>query len=225
MALSFSLNLPTCWAELGDDDLRCLQRMTAAGTDIRTIRTHLVLARIPKRLHRRMDPLQLGVAVQTLAFLDNPPDYPVRPEKMRRKRALPAEFHGVTFSDYLTVENYYQGFLRGQRIDTAAELLACLYPGYRQRKPEPAEILAAVHWMVGLKALFARTFRVLFGPADDTGEPDMRQAMDAQIRALTGGDVTKEREVLDTDTWRALTELDAIAREARRIKELRERKK
>lgn len=34
-------------------------------------------------------------------------------------------------------------------------------------------------------------------------------AMNAQIRALTGGDVTKERAVLQMDCWRALTELDA----------------
>ena len=38
-------------------------------------------------------------------------------------------------------------------------------------------------------------------------------AMNAQIRALTGGDITKEEAVLSMDTWRALTELDAKAKE------------
>ena len=38
-------------------------------------------------------------------------------------------------------------------------------------------------------------------------------AVNAQIRALTKGDVTKEKQVLALDTWRALTELDALARE------------
>ena len=33
------------------------------------------------------------------------------------------------------------------------------------------------------------------------------------IRALTKGDITKEREILALDTRRALTELDAQARE------------
>ena len=37
--------------------------------------------------------------------------------------------------------------------------------------------------------------------------------MDNQIRALTKGDVTKEEQVLATDTVRALTELDTMARE------------
>ncbi len=48
----------------------------------------------------------------------------------------------------------------------------------------------------------------------ESGEiPDMRAVMNAQIRALTGGDVTKEREVLSMDCWRALTELNEKARE------------
>ena len=44
--------------------------------------------------------------------------------------------------------------------------------------------------------------------------PDMRKVIDAQIRALTKGDIVKEELVLQQDCWRALTELDALAREA-----------
>lgn len=40
------------------------------------------------------------------------------------------------------------------------------------------------------------------------------------IRALTGGDITKEERILKMDTWRALTELDAKARESERLKSL-----
>ena len=39
------------------------------------------------------------------------------------------------------------------------------------------------------------------------------EAVNSQIRALTKGDVTKEKEVLAIDTWRALTELNALAKE------------
>ena len=42
--------------------------------------------------------------------------------------------------------------------------------------------------------------------------------MNAQIRALTGGDITKEAAILQMDCWRALTELDAKAREAEEIR-------
>ena len=41
----------------------------------------------------------------------------------------------------------------------------------------------------------------------------------AQVRALTGGDVTKEEAVLNVDTWTALAELDAKAKEAREYSE------
>ena len=39
----------------------------------------------------------------------------------------------------------------------------------------------------------------------------LQQNMNTQIRALTGGDITKEKEVLEMDCWRALTELEAKA--------------
>lgn len=44
--------------------------------------------------------------------------------------------------------------------------------------------------------------------------------MNAEIRALTGGDITKLEAVLSADTLDALTELNAKAREAREIEKL-----
>jgi hypothetical protein len=40
--------------------------------------------------------------------------------------------------------------------------------------------------------------------------------VNAQVRALTGGDVTKTQAVYDTDMWIALAELDAKAADAER---------
>ena len=45
-----------------------------------------------------------------------------------------------------------------------------------------------------------------------------------QLRALTDGDVTKEKEVLRLECWRVLTELEAKAREAEELEKIRERK-
>lgn len=42
-----------------------------------------------------------------------------------------------------------------------------------------------------------------------------------KLRALTGGDLTKEKEVLSLNCWRALTELDAKAREAEELEKMR----
>ena len=46
----------------------------------------------------------------------------------------------------------------------------------------------------------------------------LQEAMNAQIRALTKGDITKEKQVLSMDTWRALAELDAQAKEYEELK-------
>ena len=45
-------------------------------------------------------------------------------------------------------------------------------------------------------------------------------ANDAQIRALTGGDVTKEAQVLQMQCWRCFAELNAKARESEELKKL-----
>ena len=50
--------------------------------------------------------------------------------------------------------------------------------------------------------------------------PDLREVMLAQIRALTSGDVTKEHGVLNVDTWTALAELNAKAREAKELERI-----
>ena len=74
--------------------------------------------------------------------------------------------------------------------------------------------------------MFARQFKHFFKPISNAGDADgnmfeqtksqyeiLYEAVNSQIRALTKGDVTKEKEVLAIDTWRALTELDALAKE------------
>ena len=48
----------------------------------------------------------------------------------------------------------------------------------------------------------------------------MVDVMHAEIRALTGGDITKTSLVLEADTWVALAELDAKAREAEEFNKL-----
>ena len=73
-----------------------------------------------------------------------------------------------------------------------------------------------------LSALYPRLF-VAAGGDDDFGDDapmaqQQRESMNAQIRALTDGDVTKEPQVLATDVHRALTELDAKIRDADTLK-------
>ena len=58
----------------------------------------------------------------------------------------------------------------------------------------------------------------------EDGQPehvDFMELYNIQLRALTGGDVTKESTVLGLECWRALTELDAKAREAEELEKIR----
>ena len=66
--------------------------------------------------------------------------------------------------------------------------------------------------------IFCHFFKPAANGSAGTQE-DQREVMNAQIRLLTKGDVTKQKYILEeTDTWTALAELDALAKEAEEIK-------
>ena len=78
------------------------------------------------------------------------------------------------------------------------------------------ELLSVFLWYASMKNRFAVSFPQFFGKVGDNVDaepPDMVEVMNAEIRALTGGDITKENQVLSMDCWRALTELNEKARE------------
>ena len=162
--------------------------------------------------------------IEQLDWLSSPGFVPVRLHELMDKHwhrysALRADLHGVPFSTYLMAENCYQGVLMSRTDAAMQQLAGVLYPGLT-RKPEEWEQLMVLQWWAQVKGMFGDLFPHFFKPggADDGDTPDMRAIMDNQIRALTGGDVTKEKEVLAMDTWRALTELDAKAKEAEDFK-------
>ena len=147
---------------------------------------------------------------------------------IRKHAALPADFQGVEFEKYIYCDNLYQGYLSTQKQELLNEMAGILYnaPGI---KTNAAEKLSTFYWFASLKELFSRTFPSFLRPAGsmtsenllEQGAPlgrRLQEAMNAQIRALTKGDITKEREVLSMDTWRALAELDAQAKEYEELK-------
>lgn len=227
--MPLSITLPTSWQELSDSQLCYICRLTAAGFDTEKMKSYFVLRCVPREMLPRIRPDHLAVAVAYLDFIDTPAASPVRPSRLAGGTALPANLLGVAFADYLVIENLWQGSLyalgnlEGTPTGLAAAagspsiraLLEKLYPGYKAAKVQPWHIVAMLIWMQGMKAEFARTFPHLFHSSADSGEePDMREVMETEIRALTAGDITKREQVLQADTWTALTELDAKAREA-----------
>ncbi|MBR5688475.1 MAG: hypothetical protein IKX36_11065 [Prevotella sp.] len=178
---------------------------------------------------------QIQAATSTLDFLDSFPPEPIRLSHIGRHRALPADFEGVPFEKYLYLENLFQGvlhmssnnghtstLLNSQTPKLLKDMSQVLYD-CDNIKPSQAQLVSVFYWFASLKQYFARLFPHFFQPLNDQTTnllaaqslfDQLRDSTNAQIRALTGGDITKEVTIKQLDTWRALTELDAQAREA-----------
>lgn len=141
--------------------------------------------------------------------------------------AVDSMLHDVSFYDYLNIEKNYQLFMLNQEdkfLQKMAHLLYRTEDGSADETAhfEPYELLGVFMWFSSVKEYFAANFPHFFRPAKEGGElrrVDILPAMQAQIRALTDGDVTKQQAVYNTDCWAALTELDNKAREAEEFKE------
>lgn len=180
---------------------------------------------------------QITFAARQLAFLENFAPKPVRISVICGASAVAADLQTVPFEDYLACENYYQGFLHTQSMECLAEMAHLLYPKLSDKVClEKAEQLSVFYWFASVKANFTRMFPHFFtnipqeksnllGSAESNVGEELRQAMNAQIRALTGGDITKEATILQMDCWRALTELDTKAREAEEVRNLCQQKR
>lgn len=217
---SVEIELPVSWSGVRTDSLRTAWRLwgepLTAGYDADRLKTCYILAeaerqQIPYGLLTRWTLLSL---FDYLVFMDHLPDYPVQLPPLAGVPPLDRELHGVPFSTYLQLENLYQGFLASGDEAALRRMAEHVWENQAERTETP-DLFLVLLWYSGLKNTFADLFPSLFRPAGPASEPaDMRQIMTAEIRALTGGDITKEDAVLSADTWSALTELDAKAREA-----------
>ena len=176
---------------------------------------------------------ELAYSLNQLSFLDN--QLAVRPEKMRNYHAVNALLQdNLTFFEYLRTDTFFQMYLRTEKEQYIVRMANFLY---RTDSGEYADFKSltvteqavVLLWWVGAKNELAKNFPKYFKPAasvPDTDAPNsLMEANDAQIRALTGGDVTKEKEVLAMQCWRCFAELNAKAREAEELKKLNNQRK
>lgn len=160
-----------------------------------------------------------------LAFIHEPSE-PVRLVKIDGCKAADAYLHGVSFEEYLIVEGYWSAFLRTRDTEMLTKIAGVLYHGRkflgfghtRPKRLSDAEQLSIIYWMSGFKVFCGDHWPHFFRRADDGADDDdteeMESAVSTQIRALTGGDITKVNGVMHADVWDALTELDALAHES-----------
>ncbi|MDE5923712.1 MAG: hypothetical protein K2G75_00165 [Muribaculaceae bacterium] len=172
-------------------------------------------------------------------FIHKPAPMPWRPGRFRKYLAIRADLSTLTFADWLYIENHLQRVISTgdfSLLDNLNALLMdrpkwmrMLLPAGHGRFTRP-ERLAVFLWLQSVKSYLQIRFPDFFIPVDskESAEPVtprmMQDSMDAQIRALTKGDATKEKEVLELSLYRALTELNALAREYQELKRQSEKR-
>ena len=232
------ITLPTAWSELQDQQLYYVYNLIADNLASEQIKTYCLFRFGQIRMLCRyadgylvkkgkeeflVNAEIIAGAIQSLNWLDDVPDKPVRISKIKRCKAVDPYLKEEDFQTYLFIENLYQGFLATQAHDMLNQMGQMLY-GNSRLILNQAEKMNVFYWWTSLKVHLANTFpNLLNGGADSGGNllgdtrslaKKLQDAMNNQIRALTKGDITKEDEVLKMPLWRALTELDNLAREA-----------
>ena len=238
--ISIDFIVPQGWHELSDKQLRYVYDLLAKEFSTDEIKTLCLLQWSATKVIGRQDsgayllkkgkilfevtPLTLAELLPHLDWLGSLPTVPVRISKINRCAALPADFSEVPFETFIICDNLYQGYLTTQNDELLDQLGATLYGKVIAFKPY--ERINIFYWFAALKDAFSRKYSDFFQPTSDaatggnllgSSTPSVEDAMNAQIRALTKGDVTKEAEVLALDTHRALTELNAQAREYKEL--------
>ncbi len=239
----FDIAVPHPWRALSDEQLLFFFRQLSRDLPMEEILTLClfrwadlrVLCRTPDGsflvMHRHAPKQQACLSVRevqtaicALDYLRHFPPSPVRITHIGNAQAIDKDFTEVPFSTFLSCDNYYQGFLHTKNDALLKDLAALLYPNVKRKHLTKPYLYGCFYWFASLKWYFSGMFphflqpmpsepTNLLGSSPNIGEI-LRTAMNAQIRALTGGDITKEQAVLSMDTWRALTELDAKAKEA-----------
>lgn len=235
------LHCPTRWSDMTQEQLRYTLELIGSGLytseEIRTMMLIRfcgikVLKRYKgiwvcsiktekgKKIKFDLQTWQVQDMIGQLQFVDKPEEMDVRLENIHGFQAVDKLLHGLLFIDYLNLEVCYQGWVNTKSEERVAAMARILYRDENGNMPDSleldiAETTSTLFWMFYIKTAFARHFKNFFKPVTEVGGSyNIGEAINAQVRALTDGDVTKEDHVKHLDCWVCLTELNAKAREA-----------
>ena len=237
--MTCNLSFPNDWSDLSQSQMRFVFRLLAQGFTAEAIAVKClfrwngmyVLTKYKNGswlVHQDGKEIlisseQLASVLPSIDWIADLPKKPVRLEVIHRHKALPADFSDVPFEKYLYLDNLYQGYLHTHNEHLLIEMAEILY-NHSGIKLIDAERVSIFYWFVSLKHLFGVEFSNFYSKNTSATETtanlykQLRDTTNAQIRALTKGDITKEVEVKSLDTWRALTELDAQAKDYQELK-------
>lgn len=233
--LNIDLSVPRGWHELDDEQLRYLFALIAEDFNSDAVKTLCLCRWSGLQVRNRhcadfvcrhngrefiVKAVQIAELLPALAWLDEMPSVPVCIRRIGRHRAFSPDFQGIAFEKFIVCDNLYQGFLATRSDDLLRDLASILYEKDKIRLT-PAEATSVFYWFCSVKTYLANLFPHFFQAAPDNllGSPSLpsgkqiQDSVNAMLRALTKGDPIREADVLALDTHRALTELDAQAKE------------
>lgn len=244
--ISFNVKLPESWEELTQEQLRAalsLMATGAAGTSLMT-QAFLIFAGLEpdgEDIYRnyagflfKIGVNQITAAALHLEYLTTPPTAAVRLDSAEDGTPCKtgADFEDATFGEFLHTDGLFLQYLNnpGANADRLAEIAKLLYPCITEKAAaSPLMNANIIIWLSGLKKQLAGMYPYLFAApaaADYEETPDetaarSRRATLSMIRALTGGDITKENDILQTAAHSALNELNEKAREAKELEAMK----
>lgn len=236
------VSLPSDWSELDQKQLLFVYSVIAADFSADELRAICFIKWSGMKVLERGDgyfvvrhgddvlelkAMDVAVALSSLDWLLEVPDMPVRLEKIGKARPVDAFFRGLKLEWFLVVEGLWSQYLDNRDLSLLRRIASVLYQVENPKLTKVHQV-NIIYWMSSLKKFLAMRFSEIYssssGKGDGTGKLGRRrnspqESANAMIRALTKGDITKEREILDSETWRALTELNEQAREYRTLNE------
>lgn len=236
------LNVPADWGELNQDQLRFFFLMLDREGSMESVMTRCFLkwsgvkvigkARLSGSFLLRKDRHFFIASSEDvwqwskcLEYLDSVPRMPVVLRSYDGHMSVDPVFKDVSFGKYLSCVAVWSELMRSARVDEDKfrALISYLY-GFSHKRIRREFVGCVIFWMSSIQDFFSKKFPDLFARVSSDGQGSLgsasssfQKSMDAMIRALTKGDVLKEKDVLNVDVWRALTELNALAKEARKI--------
>lgn len=234
---TLNLIVPTSWAELSQKQLRevfvlmvrynsesegwmkVALRCALRWNDIRIVSPYgsnfMIMADGKEDI---IEAAQMVCGCDAMSWLKDIPETPVRLDRIDGAEAMAADpTYDLSFEQWLACDNLYQGYQFTQDPDLLRSMAVILY-----RKEDiqlrPSEEISIFYWWASVKQMVSGMFPNFFQPAPVGNQdiPDVdtvRRSVDAQIRALTKGDISKEEQILSMPAIRAITELDAQAKE------------
>ena len=176
MKTVLNLTIPKSWQELSDKQLRYVFRLLNASFTLTQIKTLCLLQWGGMKVLRReggifiirykrklfsISALQITEAIQSLEWLGDFPQYPVRLSRIGFHHPVRADFQNVSFEDFLTLDNLYQGYLQTQNNELLQDMAVILYQS-RFIKLLPEEATSIFYWFTSLKRDFAHMFTHFF---------------------------------------------------------------